>query len=113
MPGKIYSISEKKMDQVACLVAYTLQVPYGVLRDPVKDDKEKLLCAYLCCKMGVDVKEVSDFFKLYPGYLKNKIEDVEIKRLYDDDLEALVDVFMSDLEYTNKHSAKLRLGFEI
>lgn len=113
MSGKNYNVSEKYMDQACCLVAYTLGVSYSDLRHPVKDSKEKLLTAYLCFKQGVGLKEIADFFKLYPEFLKNKIEDIEIKRLYDDEVEAVLDVFIDDLNYTNKHAANLRLGFEI
>jgi hypothetical protein len=113
MSGKTFNVSEKYMDQVCCLVAYTLAVPYSDLRHPVKDSKEKILTAYLCFKQGLGLNEIADFFRIFPAYLKNKIEDIEIKRLYDDDVEAVIDVFIDDLNYTNKHAINLRLGFEL
>jgi hypothetical protein len=113
MSGKNCNVNHQMMDQITCLVAYTFGVAYEEIRSFNKDPKEKLLCAYVAHRMGVDVKEISDFYHSYPMFIKNKIEDIAIKVMVDDHLKMIVDVFIEDLADASKLAEELRNGFEV
>jgi len=113
MNGKNYSKNFLQMEQITCLVAYTFAFPYTEIRSFQYDCKEKLICAYMAFKTGIDIDEIAQYYHSYPDFLKNKIEDIAIKVMVDEDVAAIIDVFKEDLNHAVKWAEKLRNGLEI
>lgn len=113
MSGKPFSKSFLQMDQITCLVGFTFGVPYQELRSFCKDRKEKLLCVYVAHKCGIDIDEIAQYYHSYPDFLKNKIKDIAIKVMVDEDLCAILDVMKEDLNHAMKWGEKMRNGFEV
>lgn len=93
-------IDDPKIDQIEQMVAESYGTTVHELNVFYKDTDAKLMCCFLMYDvLGYSIKLLANWYRIYPNFLENKINEHYIRCLHDSDFKATVQGFRVAVQF--------------